>query len=119
MLIKKLKTIEDVIEDLNRDEYVKKEFDTYQDIIEGIISMGNQEHVYAFDDDHLNLTDNMSPDFLESEINDSNILEKYKEDIENIIDQANTTSFYYNRETTEDIQKEIDEDKMLRGIEDD
>jgi len=113
-----LQTIKDVIADLNIDEY-EKEYDTYQDIVDEIVLRGNTEHVYPFDDEHLNFTNDMSSEFLNSKIDNPDILEKYEDEIDRIIYQANNTSFYYKREITPNIQEAINEDKILRGIEDD
>ncbi|XPV70549.1 MAG: hypothetical protein ACNI25_08180 [Halarcobacter sp.] len=109
--MKKLKNIHDVINDLNQDEDSPKEYNTVQEIVK----RGNSEHVYAFHDDHLGLESDLCSDFLNFKIEDLNT-EKYEEKIDMIVDQANTISNYYNREITEDIQDEIDEDKMIRGI---
>jgi capsule polysaccharide export protein KpsE/RkpR len=113
--MKKLENISDVINDLNRDEDSPKEYNTVQEIVNEIVERGNSEHVYAFHDDHLGLESDLGSDFLNLKIVDINT-DKNEEKIDMIVDQANTISNYYNREITEDIQDEIDEDKMTRGI---
>jgi len=111
----KLETIEEIIVALNKNKYRKKAYHTYQDIVDEIKSMGIQDQVLAFDDDHFFFTDCMDFKFLNSKINDLNIKEEYEDDIDKIIEQANKTVYFYNMEITNDIQDDIDEDNISRG----
>lgn len=114
--MKKLENIHDVINNLNQDKDFPKEYNTVQEIVDEIVERGNSEHVYAFHDDHLGLEGDLGSAFLNLKIEDLNT-EKYEEKIDMIVEQADTISNYYNKEITENIQDEIDEDKMIRGVE--
>jgi len=110
--------IEDIRDDFRENEFFNKEYSTVGDIVNTLVSMGNEEHVYAFHDEHLSLR-YLDSDLLNSDIDDLDKNGQYEDDIINIVDQANTINDYYTREITEDIQEEIDEDKMIRGVDDD
>ena len=111
-------SIEDIRDEFKQDGDFHQEYNTVKDVINTIISRGNEEHVYAFSDEHLSLS-NLDSDLLNLDIDDLGVDDKYEDDIIYIVDQANIVNYYYNREITEEIQEEIDEDKMIRGIDDD
>lgn len=114
--MEKLESINDVINYLNQDKDFPTEYNDIQEVVNEIVERGNSEHVYAFHDDHLGLESDLGSDFLKLKHENLNT-DKHEDQIEMILDQANTIKGYYNREITENIKDDIDEDKMIRGVE--
>lgn len=112
--MKKLETIHDVINDFNKDNDFPKEYNTMQDVVNELLERGSTDQVHAFHDDYLGLEDNLNKDLLNSKI-DNLDLDKYEDQIEQIVDEANTITYYYNRPLTDNIIEDIEEDKQIRG----
>ena len=79
-------TIEDVINKLPTED--SEEIKTYDDIVDILLQMGNHEKVFAFADDQKDLRNDVSREFLFSEINSDNN-QKYENEIELLLEQAN------------------------------
>lgn len=90
-------------------------FETVQDLVDALVDKGNEPQVFVKHDDHLGLEDNLSSDFLNSKLSE---IEKpdFKEQIEEIIEQANIILPLAEREITEDDLDDIREDEAYRGI---
>ncbi|HBR1834311.1 TPA: hypothetical protein L9M57_001563 [Klebsiella quasipneumoniae subsp. similipneumoniae] len=92
-------------------------FETVEELVEAIVSMGNEPKVFAYHDDHLGLKDNLSADFMSSKIVnvDKN---RFSCDIEEVLSQANTIIRLSNRVLSEDDEEGIREDEQTRGNDD-
>ena len=107
---KKFETINDVIDEMNKERDLPKEYNTYRDVVDELVSIGNSDHVYAFHDDHLSLESELGEDFLNQEIGNED-----DEKIDFILDEANTIIPLSNMELTEERVEHIKEDMMIRG----
>ena len=83
--MKKAKTVEDVIAKLDKEDGCE----TYRDVVDALVEVGNTDEVVAFHDDHLELSDNLSEEFLDLKIDD-HTSEMFEEEIEVIVDESNT-----------------------------
>jgi len=110
---KKFETINDFIYEMNKERDLPKEYNTYRDVVDELVSMGNSDHVYAFHDDHLSLESELGEDFLDQEIGNEN--DEDNEKIDFILDEANTIIPLSNMELTEERVECIKEDMMIRG----
>ena len=63
-------TIYDVINELNKVRYFPKDYETFGEVVEEIISMGNTDKVYAFYDEHLGLEIDIGDDLMPMFIKD-------------------------------------------------
>lgn len=92
-------------------------FETVGELVEAIVAMGNEPQVFALHDDHLGLTDSLPADFLSSKI--ANVdKDKFSDDIEEVVEQANKIIKLANRTLSEDDEEEIREDEQSRGNDD-
>ena len=94
------------------------EFETVGEFVDALVELGNTDKVFARHDDHLGLKDDLSSELLASPLSDVEE-EKYEDQLENILDQANTIIQLSDRELSEDDEEEIEEDRMYRGDTDD
>jgi len=111
---KKFKAIDEFIDEMNEERDFPKEYNTYRDIVDELVAMGNLDHVYAFHDDHLGLETELGKDFLNKEISDD-INENEEEKIDLILDEANTIIPLLNQELTEERIEDVKEDMIIRG----
>lgn len=72
--MRKFQTIEDVAQTLgDRGPHNPDvDFETYGELVDALINLGNTDKVFVHHDDHLGLKDDLSEDFLNSEIDDDN-----------------------------------------------
>ncbi|MCW1833554.1 hypothetical protein [Pantoea ananatis] len=84
------------------------------EMIDAMVFLGNTEQVYVHHDDHVVLKDGLSQNLIDSPIDDIDE-EKYANEIEEILWQANKIIALSERELTEDDEEEIKEDKLTRG----
>lgn len=108
------KNINDVITSLNKDKDFPKEYNTFNELADELISIGNEDKVYAFYDEHLGLKDEVGDGFLNLKITESNI-ENNEDKVNEIIEVANNVIPLLNKELTEEDIDDIREDKMSRG----
>lgn len=114
MINNNMETLEELVEALNEIEEEPKEYIIVNDVVQEIVAIGNTDKVFAFDDDHLGLEDDLSDEFLNSKL-DNIDTEEHEEDNERLLMVANDVIFYYNKELTEDDKEDIIEDKKSRG----
>jgi hypothetical protein len=91
---------------------------TVGEFVDALVEIGNTDKVFVRHDDHLGLKDDLSSELLALPLNDVPE-EKYEDQIENILDQANIIIPLSGRELSEDDHEEIEEDRMYRGDTDD
>jgi len=108
--MKKVKTIEDVISKLDKEDGCE----TYRDVVDALVEVGNIDEVLAFHDDHLELSDNLSEEFLESKIDD-NKSEIFEEEIEAIIDESNTIFTILEQTLTAEELEDYRENKLSQA----
>lgn len=113
---KEFKNLEDVAQklgnggDLNPD----KKYETIQEVVDDLIELGYTDKVYAFYDDHVFLKDDLPDEFLNSSL-DTLDTDKFEEEIDNVLEQANRIIPLANRTLSEDDIEEIKEDKRSNG----
>lgn len=93
-------------------------FETVQDLVDALVDKGNEPQVFVNHDDHLGLEDNLSSDFLNSKLSEIENPD-FKEQIEEVIEQANIILPLAERDITEDDLDDIKEDEAYRGIDHD
>lgn len=87
---------------------------TVGDLVDQIVDMGNQKHVFAFTDSHLGLRDDMDEALLLKSIDE--ITEEDEDTLEYLRDESNSIIKLSTREITDSLQEDIDEDNQMRGI---
>jgi len=112
--MKKLENLNDIVDSFNEDEDFPTKYNTVGDIVNELISKGSNDEVHAFYDDYLGLENDIDSELLETKI-DNIQSNEHEEQIDRIIEEANTIKDYQNRELTEDMQEEIEEDKKRIG----
>lgn len=93
------------------------EYETVGELVDDLIDLGNTDEVYVRHDDHLGLKDELSPEFLNSPLSD--VDDKFEDQVEAVLEQANIIIPLSERELSEDDLEEIEEDKKYRGVDDD
>jgi len=93
-------------------------YKTVGEFVDELVEIGNTDEVFVHHDDHLGLKDDLSNELLASPLSDIPE-DKYEDQIENILDQANIIIPLSGRELSEDDNEEIEEDRMYRGDTDD
>lgn len=97
---------------------------TLEDLVDRLVDLCFQEHVYAFHGD-LGLKHDLPQDLLRLNLEDVFELEyqgqrdQRQKHFSNIVDDANYIIHLYETPVTEERQRWIDEDKMERGEDDD
>lgn len=107
----KFENLDEVNEYLKKDDEDNEQEPTFGELVEEFKGIGHNDHVYAFCDD-VHLLDDFEKELLDkkiSEINDDN------DDIDNFLEIASSMSYYNDRDLTDDILEEIEEDKQSRG----
>ncbi len=98
--------------------------ETVEELVDKLVSLGYEDKVHAFHDDFIDMKDEIPDSLLNQELDS---LEEYSynedEDVEEskarILSEANTIIPLFEREVTEEIQEEIDENNRLMGIRND
>jgi len=93
-------------------------FTTVENVVDTIVDMSNSENVYAFDDNHLGLKNDLSPEFLNAFIADADS-ENFESDRNKVLEQAESTIELAERELSEENIEDIKEDCILRGVDPD
>jgi hypothetical protein len=91
-----------------------KEYETVRDVVEDLIDLGNTDKVYAYHDDHLGLMNDLSPEFLNTELIDLDN-DKFEQEIEMVLEQANLIIPLSKKTLSEDDIEHIKEDILYRG----
>jgi hypothetical protein len=94
------------------------EYETVGEFVDALVQLGNTDKVFVHHDDHLGLKVDLSSELLSSSLSDVEG-EKYEEQIENILAQANIIIPLSDRALSEDDYEEIEEDRRYRGDTDD
>ncbi len=94
------------------------EYETVEELVDALIDVGNTDKVFVRHDGHLGLKGNLSPEFLNSPLSDD-VDEKFADQVEAVLEQANIIIPLSERELSEDDLEEIEEDKKYRGVDDD
>ncbi|KRW52579.1 hypothetical protein AO724_06490 [Aeromonas allosaccharophila] len=94
------------------------EFDTVEELVDALVSIGNTDKVYAFHDEHLGLKDDLPRAFLNSSLSDIDDI-KFEVAIEAVLEQANTIIPLSTRLLSEDDLEAIEEDRISRGLDSD
>lgn len=98
---------------------------TLENLVDHLVELGRQEHVFAFHDDFLGLKANLPRELLGLKLEDVFELESQDEQDQdqkylfNILEEANIIIDLDEKPITEERQWQIDEDKMERGADDD
>ncbi|WP_462177220.1 hypothetical protein [Pseudoalteromonas gelatinilytica] len=90
------------------------EYETVGEVVDALVDLGNTDKVFVRHDNHLGLKDELSSDFLNSSLDDSEN-ENFESQLEEVLDQANIIIPLSERTLNEDNIEEIEEDKMYRG----
>lgn len=91
---------------------------TVRDVVRELIERAKNEKVYAFNDDPIGLESDLSEDLLSKTIDDidNKTSDKHQDEIEKIIDAANSIYYYETRTLSEDDLEEIKEDNARLGL---
>jgi hypothetical protein len=89
-------------------------YNTVEEFVDDLVNLGNTDKVFAKQDDHLGLKDNLPSKFLNSPLCD--VAEEFPDETEMVLDQVNSIIPLSKRELTEEDVEDIDEDKYLRGV---
>lgn len=89
-------------------------FETIEEMVDALVSLGNTGKVFVCHDAHLGLKERLSEDFLESPLGDID-KQEFEIDIESVLEQANVIIPLSNRELSEDDLAAIRDDKRYRG----
>lgn len=114
--MKKFENIEDVAQALGDGGPFAPDthFETVEQVVDALIELGCTDKVFVRHDDHLGLKRDLSDKFLATPLSDIDNPE-FEQDIEAVLDQANTIIPLSERELSEDDIDEIREDKITRG----
>ena len=112
--MKEFKDLNEIVNDFEDDD---KDYKTVEDVVDELVERCSLDNVYPFHDDTLGLKENLSEEFLNTNLDDIDT-DKFSEEIENIKEEAKIIQHYLNREVTEEIQEEIDEELERLGIND-
>lgn len=89
-------------------------FDTVEELVDAVVKLGNSREVIAVHDDHLGLKEGLSKDFLKTPLDEVDE-DLFGDEIEAVLEQANTIIPLAERELTEDDEDDIEEDLRSRG----
>jgi len=112
---------EDILEaNLVVEEITGQRNETIEDLVDGLVFIGRDDKVRAFHDDFLGLKDNLSKELLRTQIDEldedtyENMYEKHEEEIKDILFNAETIIFHFQKELTEEDEEDIREDRYRR-----
>ncbi|BBT05392.1 TPA: hypothetical protein ACRTM4_004606 [Aeromonas hydrophila] len=90
------------------------EYETVEQLVDGLVSLGNTDEVFVNHDDHLGLKSSLSNEFLATSLSDLDT-EAFSEEIEQVLEQANIIISLSARELSEEDLDDIREDRLYRG----
>jgi hypothetical protein len=90
-------------------------YDTVEQVVDALVELGNTDKVYVRHDDHLGLKGDLYKEFLDTRLEQIDE-DKFEDQIEKVLDQANIIIPLAKRELSEDDEEEIREDREYRGI---
>ncbi len=114
---KKFDNIDQVINELS-DYFEGSEFKTNENVVDAIVELGNTDKVYAFDDDHLGLKDDLSRKFLEASTEHAGNVE-FEPQLDKLLEQAENTIGLAERELSEEQKEDVREEFISRGLDPD
>ena len=90
------------------------EYETVEQLVDGLVSSGNADKVFVNHDDHLGLKSSLSNEFLATPLSELDT-EAFSEEIEQVLEQANIIIPLSGRELSEEDLDDIREDRLYRG----
>lgn len=114
----KFKTLEQVVEKIEDYDPFSSDssLDTVEQLVDILIDIGNTDKVFVRHDDHLDLKDKLSKEFIRTEL--ANVdKEKFDLEIKEVLEQANIIIPLSERVLSDSDLEEIQEDKQSRGEE--
>ena len=90
------------------------EYETVEQLVDGLVSLGNTDKVFVNHDDHLGLKSGLSNEFLATPLSELDT-EAFSEEIEQVLEQANIIIPLSGRELSEEDLDDIREDRLYRG----
>lgn len=94
---------------------------TVGEIVDTLVGLGHEDRVYTFHDDFLGLESGLSPELLSKKVDDfdDDTLDKFSDQIEDILYNANEIFYHLERDLNENDQEEIREERERLGLDDD
>ena len=102
-------------------EKLDLESPTVENIVDVLVDIGHDDRVYTFHDDFLGLKNGLPQELLlkkVDELEENNFAEKYSDEINEILDNANIIFYHLERELSEDDLEEIREERERLGLDD-
>lgn len=93
------------------------EFRTVSDVVDSLVHLGNTDKVYVRHDDHMGLRTDLSNTFLRTPIAEADSPE-FEEEVNLVLEQANTIIPLSERTLDEGDLEEIAEDRARLGLQD-
>ncbi|HFC2778760.1 TPA: hypothetical protein WN693_001082 [Neisseria gonorrhoeae] len=95
---------------------------TVENVVDILVDIGHDDRVYTFHDDFLGLKSGLPQDLLSKhidELEEGDFADRYSDEIDKILDNANIIFYHLERELSEDDLEEIREERERQGLEDD